>query len=152
MVNERRSDGIPTLTPPVKIIIDSSSDNSRAAYVALVVDGTAKPRLIYGTRVGGGPSTSAVEWWGIKAALRRTNRRYAGQRPIIVYTDNLGTAQTRGDVHTQFQWVPRTDKLMGHLHTAANALRRSLELAERVGESSCGPVGRVPLPRVLEGS
>ena len=121
---DRRSDGIPSGTPPVKLVIDASSDNRRVAYVALIVDGKVKPRLIYGTgrNVGGGN----VESWSVKRALRRTNALYDGLRPVIVYTDNLSQVETRGSVHTQYVWLPRTNRLMRHLHAAANALRKSL--------------------------
>ncbi len=83
----RRSDGILNFTPLVKLVIDSSSDGRRAAYVCLMVSPPEKPRLIYGTARC--ISRSAVEMWGIRRAIRRANTRYSGQRPLLVFTDNL---------------------------------------------------------------
>lgn len=124
--SSRRSDGIPSLTQPVKIVIDCSSDRIRAAYVALIVDGGQKSRLIYGIGWHIGPRD--IEMWGIKRALRRVNTRYDGQRPIIVYTDALAVVNTRGNVHVQYRWLRRNDPLMRHLDRAANRLRRSMPL------------------------
>lgn len=119
-----RSDGIANFTPPVKIAIDASADPRRAAYVAIIVDEGHKPRLVYGTgyHVGCG----YAEAWGINRVLRRVNTRYAGRRPLLVFTDNLGITQSRGNVHVQYRWLPRSNRLMQHLHRAANALRKSL--------------------------
>lgn len=121
---QRRSDGVLHGTAPVKIAIDASSDGLRATYVALVVTYDEKPRLIYGT--GTHVAHADVEWWGIKRAIRRVNTRFHGQRPILVFTDNLAIVNSRGSVHVQYRWLPRTDRLMQHIDRAAKCLRRSL--------------------------
>jgi hypothetical protein len=121
----RRPDGLPNFTPPVKLVIDSSFDGRRAAYVCLVVDPPLKPKLIYGTAYHVG--FSAVEIWGAKQAIRRVNRSYAGLRPLLVFTDNMGLVATRQTVHVSWRWLSRTERLMWHLDAAANALRRSLD-------------------------
>lgn len=120
----RRSDGIPNLTPPVRIVFDATTDGRRSAYVALVVDRGQKPRLIYG--VAACVAFARVENWALRHILRRVNTRYAGQRPLLVFTDCLGIVESRGSVHVQYRWLPRTDRLIRHLHRAAGALRRSL--------------------------
>ncbi len=120
----RRSDGILNFTPPVKLVIDSSSGGRRAAYVCLMVSPSEKPRLIYGT--GRGISGDTVELWGIRRAIRRANARYSGLRPLLVFTDNLPIVETRGSTHVQYHWLSRNEKLMRHLHNAANSLRRSI--------------------------
>ena len=120
----RRSDGIPNFTPPVKLVIDSSSDGRRAAYVCLMVSPPEKPRLVYGT--GRGISGDTVELWGIRRAIRRANARYSGLRPLLVFTDNLPIVDTHGSTHVQYRWLSRNERLMRHLHNAANSLRRSI--------------------------
>jgi hypothetical protein len=57
----------------------------------------------------------------------RTNRRYGGGRPLLVFTDNKSVADTSGNVHIQYRWLPRETPVIRELHQAANALRRSLE-------------------------
>ncbi len=120
----RRSDGILNFTPLVKLVIDSSSDGHRAAYVCLMVSPPEKPRLIYGTARG--ISTGTVEVWGIHRVISRANIRYSGQRPLLVFTDNLFIVKTRGSTHVQYRWLSRNERLMQHLHNAANSLRRSI--------------------------
>ena len=93
----RRPDGILNFTLPVKLVIDAPSDGRRAAYVCLMVSPPEKPRLIYGTAHG--ISTGRVEMWGIRRAIRRANIRYNGQRPLLVFTDNLSIVETRGSTH-----------------------------------------------------
>lgn len=110
----------------MRFAIAASSDRRRAAYVALIVDGAAKPRLIFGT--GRGISTSTVEHWAVNRALRRVNARYDGQRPIVVLTDNLSIVETRGNARVQYQWLGRQNLLIRHLHDAANSLRLSLPI------------------------
>lgn len=121
---ERRSDGILALTPPVRIVFDATADGRRAAYVALLLERGHKPRLLYGT--GTTVAFAQVEFWALARLLRRANTRYAGQRPLLVFTDCQAIVDTRGSVHVQYRWLPRTSPLMRHLHRAANALRRSL--------------------------
>ncbi len=118
-----RSDGILNFTLPVKLVINASSDGRRAAYVCLMVSPPEKPRLIYGTAHG--ISTGRVEMWGI----RRANTRYDGQRPLLVFTDNLSIVETRGSTHVQYRWLSRNERLMQHLHKAVNSLRRSICLS-----------------------
>lgn len=120
----RRSDGILNFTPPVKLVIDSSTDGRRAAYVCLMVSPPEKPRLIYG--IGRGISGDTVELWGIRRAIRRANTRYSGLRPLLVFTDNLPIVDTHGSMHVQYCWLSRNERLMRHLHNAANSLRRSI--------------------------
>ncbi len=108
----------------MKLVIDSSSDGRRAAYACLVVDPPLKPRLIYGVR----PciNMSGVEAWGINCAVRRTNARYQGLRPLLVFTDNLSLVQIGRPGWTQLRWLSRDEKLMQHLHKVANSLRRAM--------------------------
>ena len=123
----RRSDGILNFTLPIKLVIDASSDSRRAAYVCLMVSPPEKPRLIYGTAYG--TPTGRVEMWGIRRAIRRANTRYDGQRPLLVFTDNLPIVETRGSTHVQYCWLSRNERLMQHLHKAVNSLRRSICLS-----------------------
>lgn len=92
--------------------------------MALLVDRPHKPRLIFGS--GHGIAMHNVEHWAIKRILRRLNARYAGQRPILVFTDCQAIVMVRGSAHVQYHWLPRTNPLIRHLDKAANALRRSM--------------------------
>ncbi len=88
-----------------------------------------KPRLIYGTARD--ISTGGVEMWGIRRVTRRTNIRYGGQRPLLVFTDNLSIVETHGSTHVQYRWLSRNERLMQHLHNAANSLRGSIQLIQK---------------------
>jgi hypothetical protein len=112
---------------PVKIVIDSTTDLLRSAWVALVVAHGEKPRLMYGT--GWHISHRSVERWGLARALKRVNSRYNGSAPILVFTDSLAIVETGGNRHTQYRWLAREQTLMRHIHTAARKLRQSMPAA-----------------------
>jgi hypothetical protein len=106
------------------MIIDSTTDQHRAAWVALVTCRDEKPRLYYGT--GRHIPHSTVELWGINAALRRLRLRYGANRSIVVTTDCKNIADTRGNMTNQYVWVSRNNRLLRHMHSAARALRLSM--------------------------
>lgn len=126
---------------PTSIVIDSSSDGYRAAYVALVIVPGEKPRLLYGTAIG--IRSGDVERWGIRRVVARTNRRHGGGHPLLVFTDSKSIADTARSVHVHYRWLPRDTPLICQLHQAANALRRSLP-ARRSRVKSSGATKTLP--------
>jgi hypothetical protein len=116
-----RRGGPPIIRRPVRIFIDGSADGRYGTYVALIVDGAAKPRVIYG--VAPTINYGLVEKWAINRAIRRVNQLYNGARPIRVYTDNQGIAESCGSVQIRYRWLPRGHSLIRQIHNAATALR-----------------------------